>query len=167
MIRRQFQRQHEAGQRKLLRTTVRTHLSADALIATVRGAFEQVSDSRKGKPGIPMADALMSAYAMFSLKDPSVLAFEKHWKEDESNLRSIYKIGTIPSDTQMRAIGSIPRLLTRIFSGIPSITPGIELQLIPQPVAFHDLVVCAVVLGTPQLQDVVGIGGIPPGARPL
>ena len=104
MIRRQFQRQHEAGQRKLLRTTVRTHLSADALIATVRGAFEQVSDSRKGKPGIPMADALMSAYAMFSLKDPSVLAFEKHWKEDESNLRSIYKIGTIPSDTQMRAI---------------------------------------------------------------
>ena len=97
MTRRQFQRQHEAAQRKLLRATVRTHLSADALISTVRGAFEQVSDSRKGKPEIPMADALMSAYAMFSLKDPCVLALEKHWKEDESNLRSIFKIGTIPS----------------------------------------------------------------------
>jgi hypothetical protein len=101
---RQFRRQKSIEQEKHLNCTVRKHLSADALIATVRGAFEQVPDSRKGKPAIPMADALMSAYAMFCLKDPSILAFEKQWKEDDSNLRSIYKLGTIPSDTQMRTI---------------------------------------------------------------
>ncbi len=87
-----------------MRATVRKDLSADALIATVRHAFEEVADPRKEKREIPMADALMSAYAMFSLKDPSILAFEKRWKEDESNLKSIFKIGIIPSDTQMRTI---------------------------------------------------------------
>lgn len=101
---RQFRRQHKIEHEKRLSCALRKHLSADALIATVRGAFGDVADSRKGKPEIPIADALMSAYAMFSLKDPSILAFEKRWREDESNLKSIYKIGSIPSDTQMRTI---------------------------------------------------------------
>ena len=51
------------------------------------------------------ADALLSAFAMFSLKDPSLLAFEKRRLDGyESNLKSVYKMNSIPSDTQMRTI---------------------------------------------------------------
>jgi hypothetical protein len=83
---------------------MRKRLSADALIRTVRSGFEMIDDPRPGKPQISLTDALMSAFAMFSLKDPSLLAFEKRWKEDDSNLKSIYKLSAIPSDTQMRTI---------------------------------------------------------------
>jgi len=50
-----------------------------------------------------MADVLMSAFAMFSLKDPSLLAFDKRRCNDH-NLKSIYNIQNIPCDTQMRTI---------------------------------------------------------------
>jgi hypothetical protein len=46
----------------------------------------------------------MSAYAMFSLKDSSLLAFEKRRKEQEHNLKSIFWLNRIPCDTQMRTI---------------------------------------------------------------
>ncbi|MGA2402030.1 MAG: hypothetical protein ABSG91_10015 [Syntrophobacteraceae bacterium] len=74
---RQFRRQHKIEQEKLLSATVRKHLSADALIGAIRRSFEQVGETRKSEPAILMEDALMSAYAVFSLKDPSLLAFEK------------------------------------------------------------------------------------------
>ena len=80
----------------------RKHLSADALVARVRASFAQVADPRPGKPAIPLADALMSAFAMFALKDPSLLAFDQRRYDD--NLRSLYRIGRVPSDTQLRAI---------------------------------------------------------------
>ena len=102
MKRRQFQRQNEAERQKLLGKTVRKHLSADALIATVRNSFEKVSEPSNGKPEISIADCLMSAYAMFAIKAPSLLAFEERWKEEANNLKSIFKVRKIPSDTQMR-----------------------------------------------------------------
>jgi hypothetical protein len=101
---RQFHRQHKIEKDKLLSATVRKHLSADALIRSIRSSFEQVGETRKRKPDILMEDALMSAYAMFSLKDASLLAFEKRQKAEEHNLKAIYKLKTVPSDTQMRTI---------------------------------------------------------------
>jgi hypothetical protein len=81
---------------------VRKHLSADALVTLVWSSFAHVADPRPGKPAIPLADAFMSAFAMFALKDPSLLAFDQRRHDD--NLRSLYRIGRVPSDTQMRAI---------------------------------------------------------------
>lgn len=46
-----------------------------------------------------VADALMSGLAVFSLKYPSLLAFEQR---PEDNLRSLYHIRDVPSDTHMR-----------------------------------------------------------------
>lgn len=48
----------------------------------------------------------MSAFAMFSLKDPSLLAFDERKKDDAClmNLKSVYGIGEIPCDTTMREI---------------------------------------------------------------
>jgi hypothetical protein len=50
-----------------------------------------------------LADVLKSAFAMFSLKCPSLLDFKKQTLPEQSNLRSIYQVdGPIPCDNQMR-----------------------------------------------------------------
>jgi len=64
-------------------------LSADRLFALVRAGFEQVSDERAENVQITIPDALRSGLAMFSLKDPSLLAFEER-KETDSNLKHLW-----------------------------------------------------------------------------
>ncbi len=81
---------------------VRKHLSADTLYALVREGFAKIPDHRDPRSGIPLTDALMSAFAMFSLKDPSMLAFDQ--RRSDGNLKRLFGIGQIPSDTQMREI---------------------------------------------------------------
>jgi hypothetical protein len=80
----------------------RTHLCADALLRSVLDVFCQLPEHRKGDSGIPLRDALMSAFALFSLKSPSLLAFDKERTED--NLQRVYGIGRVPCDTSMREI---------------------------------------------------------------
>ena len=46
--------------------------------------------------------ALVSAIAMFSVKDPSLLAFQD--RRNDQNMKSIYRINSVPSDTSMREI---------------------------------------------------------------
>jgi hypothetical protein len=86
------------------RARVRKHLNADALLRTVRSCFNKVPDHRTDDAEITLCDALTSGYALFSLKAPSLLAFDQKRKEEEDNLRSIYHIRRIPCDTQMRTI---------------------------------------------------------------
>ncbi len=81
----------------------RKHLNADALFKRLHNDFSGVSDFRDGDIDISMADALMSGFAVFSLKDPSLLAFDER-RTTDGNLKSIYHIGNIPCDTQMRTI---------------------------------------------------------------
>ena len=78
----------------------RKHLSADALFHLVRGGFAHVPDPRDEDVDISLTDTLMSAFAMFSLKAPSLLAFDK--ERAEGNLRTIYGIQHVPCDTYMR-----------------------------------------------------------------
>ena len=61
---------------------IRKHLCADALLRSIQDVFCHIRDHRKGDPEIPLSDALMSAFAMFSLKSPSLLAFDKERNED-------------------------------------------------------------------------------------
>ena len=49
----------------------RKYLSADALFRLVHSGFASLPDYRVGETEIALADALMSAFAMFSLKAPS------------------------------------------------------------------------------------------------
>jgi len=83
---------------------VRKHLNADALIATMRKDFQEIPDHRADNSKISLDDALMSALAMFQLKAPSLLAFDKRRNEEPENLHSIWGIGNIPCDSQMRTI---------------------------------------------------------------
>lgn len=83
------------------RIRLRKHLCADGLIRTLRACFEKISDPRKD-PDIPLADALMSACAMFSLKCRSLLAFDKQRRA--GNIRRLFGVGKVPCDSQMREI---------------------------------------------------------------
>ncbi len=93
---------HQKAQKKF-KYRSRKHLNADALFKRLHIDFSKVSDCREGNIDISMADALMSGFAMFSLKDPSLLAFDKRREIDE-NLKTIYHIENVPCDTQMRTI---------------------------------------------------------------
>src|SRR6266436_3598394 len=79
----------------------RRHLHFDALIQRVRSRFEKVPDRRRC-PSFSMADTLMAGLALYSLKDPSMLAFQR--RTLDHNLRSVFGLTAIPSDTQMREI---------------------------------------------------------------
>jgi hypothetical protein len=81
---------------------VRKHLNADALIALVRKDFQKIPDHRAPNAKISLDDTLMSALAMFQLKDPSLLAFDERRQDRPGNLHTIYGITNIPCDTQMR-----------------------------------------------------------------
>ena len=83
---------------------VRKDLSADTLFRLLRSHFGSLPDPRSGEVEIPLDDALMSAFAMFALKDPSLLAFDHRRRDPNDNFRSIYGISHIPSDSQMRAV---------------------------------------------------------------
>jgi hypothetical protein len=84
-----------------------TSLSADAIISSLRNQFKKIKDFRDpGRIEISMVDCVMSAYAIFAFKFPSLLNFEKQMKvvRNFSNLQSLFKVERIPSDTRMREI---------------------------------------------------------------
>jgi Transposase DDE domain len=96
----------------------RKHLSADALFRLVRSGFTTIPDHRGGETAISLTDALMAAFAMFSLKSPSLLAFDK--ERAEGNLATIYGIARVPCDTQMRELLDpvCPASLRPLFTGV-------------------------------------------------
>jgi len=80
-------------------------LSCLTLSQIVRESFSQIQDTSSQRARrISLTDSLMSGFAVFSLKYPSLLQFDQHVAEEmiSHNLHSIYKIDNIPSDTQMR-----------------------------------------------------------------
>jgi len=83
---------------------LRKHLNADALFSTMQAGFNKISDHRPGKVQHSLSDTLMSGFAMFSLKDPSLLAFDERRLAEPHNLKTIYGMSTIPCDTSMREI---------------------------------------------------------------
>jgi hypothetical protein len=101
---------------------LRKHLSADALLSLLRSDFADIPEHRPGKPDIALRDALMAAFAMFSLKSPSLLAFDKD--RAEGNLQQVYGIERVPCDTAMREIldpvepESLRPLFKRIFGAL-------------------------------------------------
>jgi hypothetical protein len=116
---------------------------------------KKVVDHRGRKCGYAICDYIMSAFAIFHLKFPSLLKFDKFMREDISteekldnivektkkdkrrsfeerqgrlerrrqNLKSLYKINNVPSDTQMRTFLDrvSPKLLRGLFKLIFSI----------------------------------------------
>jgi len=112
-------RDHQAT-RTLRKLKMRAHLNADALFAIIRKDLDQVPDHRAANASIPMGDILMSAFAMFSLKDPSLLAFDARRHEEPESLHGVYGVGVIPSDTHMRTTADevLPTYLRQPFRSV-------------------------------------------------
>ena len=79
-------------------------LHVDALIRALKADFGQIADHRAKNAKVTLGDALMSAFAMFHLKDQSLLAFDERRRREPENLHTVYGVTGIPCDSQMRAI---------------------------------------------------------------
>ncbi len=79
-------------------------LKIDALHAYLKREFNRFPDSRASNTSIPIGDALMSGYAMFSLKDSSLLEFNNERTTRAINLKALYDITKAPSDSGLRTI---------------------------------------------------------------
>jgi len=99
---------------------MRAHLNADSLYGLIREDFDKVKDHRANNAKIPLTDMLMSGFALFSVKDPSLLAFDERRQEDPDSLHTVFGIGQIPCDSQMRTglDPVIPKTLRRPFKRI-------------------------------------------------
>ena len=97
---------------------LRNGLSADGLFSLVRKGMERIPDYRPPDADASLPDALMSAFAMFSLKDPSLLAFDQ--RRNDENLQSVYRIENIPCDTYLRTLLDPldPELLRPLFKDV-------------------------------------------------
>lgn len=87
-------------------TTFRKDLSAPGLISIIHKQFSKVPDPREftKKVTISITDHLMSGLAVFGLKCPSLLDFDRKRSDSviAQNLRDLYHINNAPSDTYLR-----------------------------------------------------------------
>jgi hypothetical protein len=81
---------------------IQEKITFDSTMEMLSEKFIEFFDHRRVNRSIELPDIMRSAFAMFSLKSPSLLSFEEQTKQGKKNLKSIYHIESIPSDTQMR-----------------------------------------------------------------
>jgi hypothetical protein len=83
----------------------RKNLSGEALYGIISSEFREIPEHRRQKSvEISLKDALMSAFAVFALKMPSLLQYEDRRKRYGDKLKALFGIESPPSDTQMREI---------------------------------------------------------------
>ena len=87
-------------------SSFKKHLSAPGLINTVFRYFSKIPDPHEfeRQTTISIKDHLMSGLAVFGLKCPSLLDYDRKRKVEATgqNLRDLYHVDTPPSDTYLR-----------------------------------------------------------------
>lgn len=85
---------------------LRKHLSAPGLLKIVHQQFSKIPDNRNfsRKISISLVDHLMSGLAVFGLKCPSLLDFDKKRSDNviTKNLEDLYQVSKVPCDTYLR-----------------------------------------------------------------
>lgn len=76
----------------------------DIEISKLEELFGDVKDKRVSNSSHKLKDILMGGYAMFSLKHPSLHSFKEQNKVEKVNLKEVYGIEKLCSDTQMRRV---------------------------------------------------------------
>jgi hypothetical protein len=80
----------------------------DCLAETV----QRLPDTRlQDRVRVSLRDSYLSAFALFYLQDPSVLEFQRRFEDQvqSNNLRNVFGIQTIPSDTRLRELLDAPK----------------------------------------------------------
>lgn len=83
---------------------LRSETNYDSLIAELRRDFLAIPDHRAPNVVHSLGNILMSGYALFTLKYPSLLCFEKQTAKQRANLQQLFGIDKIGSDAQMRRV---------------------------------------------------------------
>lgn len=88
------------------------------LLASARKHFEALKDPRAKNVVYSLPDILMSGLAMFQLKYPSLHAFEQQTAAERHNLRTVFGIGRLCTDAQLRNVLDFvpPHSLRPLFS---------------------------------------------------
>jgi len=76
-------------------------LSMSGMIDLVHSALNGVPCDTS-KNAMPIKDCLLSGLAVFSFKYPSLLQYDNDRQHTETNLKNLFKVGSLPSDTYMR-----------------------------------------------------------------
>jgi hypothetical protein len=85
-------------------TKLQNKVTYDSLVKTVSSFFNSLEDTRNRSITYSFLDFLMSGFAMFSLKYPSLLQFENQSENEKANLKSMFNISSLCSDAQMRKV---------------------------------------------------------------
>jgi len=82
------------------------HLRFSGLRNVLLKHVSRITDHRDDTVAYPLRDVCIGALAMFCYQDPSLLQFMERMKAPAmaANLRNIWKVASIPSDTQMRTV---------------------------------------------------------------
>lgn len=99
-------------------TQLQQKLKFDVYMKILDEGFQKIRDHQKSNTSYPLSNLLKAAFALFSLKSPSLLSFKKQSDPEAHNLRAIYRLtGEIPCDSQMRAaLDPVPpRWLRQLF----------------------------------------------------
>lgn len=83
---------------------LRQEINYDNLVMAMRSDFSQLPDHRAANVVYQLDDVLMSGFAIFSLKYPSLLSFEQQTIVERENLKNLFGISKVCSDVQMRRI---------------------------------------------------------------
>lgn len=133
---------------------VKKHLGFTALRAAMSECFRQIKDPRQAeRVDYCLHDVLMSGFAMMFFQDPSLLAFQRRLQEkaNTNNLFTLFEIGSIPKDTQMRDV--IDSIATKVFGDIFSSFHN-RLQRGRQLCRYHHQILQAVIVH-PDIRQVI------------
>jgi Transposase DDE domain len=83
---------------------MKKYISMPCLLKIVRSQFEKIPDTARRDSMQSLSDCLMSGLAVFSLKMPSLLQFDKLSQTEnvKDNLQNLYGINKVPCDTYLR-----------------------------------------------------------------
>src|SRR3990167_4827276 len=95
--------EQETNQGAALKLEFRKYLSLPGMLKKVSSTFHKIIDPLKtNRPRVILRDCLMSGLAMFLLKYPSLLSFDEAQDCISDNLKNLYGLETVPSDTYLR-----------------------------------------------------------------
>jgi len=82
------------------------HLSCSSIITSIREWFETIPDPRAANSSHAIADVMLSGLACMYFQSPSLLDFQRRMESGQhrNNLRSMFGVTNIPTDTGMRTI---------------------------------------------------------------
>ena len=106
---------------------IKKYLNLNSFVDVIKSDFSKIPDHRRN-PSIPLEDALTAGFAIFHLKYPSLLKFEEAaFGSNAHNIRRVYSIKNVPSDTRMREVldpvdpdelrGAFRSIFNLLFSG--------------------------------------------------